>query len=67
MKLKETYRQRLNCNRGIALVMLALDCSPSAARDYIKNNSDNLTKAAMLKTLREEWNTTDEDILEEET
>ena len=65
MKLKETVCQKLDNNRGIALIMLALDCSPSSARDYVKNNSDNLTKAAMLKVIREEFGLSDEEILEE--
>lgn len=65
MKIKESVRQRLDNNRGLALIMLTLDCSHSAARDYVKNNSDNLTKAAMLRVIREEFGLTDEEILEE--
>lgn len=65
MKLKPEVLQRLDNNRGLGLIMMTLDCSHSAARDYVKNNSDNLTKAAMLKALREEFRLTDEEILEE--
>jgi hypothetical protein len=67
MKIKVSVLQKLDNNRGLALIMLALDCSHSAARDYVKNNSDNLTKAAMLKVLREEFGLSDEEILEEDT
>lgn len=67
MKLKESVRQKLDNNRGIALVMLALDCSPNAARDYIRTNHDNLTKASALKMIREEFGLTDDQILEEDS
>lgn len=67
MKLKPEVLQRLDNNKGLGLIMLALGCSHSAARDYVKDNSDNLTKAAMLKALREEFGLTDEQILEEDT
>lgn len=66
MKLKKDVLQRLNGNKGLGLIMLALGCSHSAARDYVRDNSDNLTKAAMLKALREEFGLLDAEILEEE-
>lgn len=65
MKIKESVRQMLDNNRGHGLVMRSLDCSYSTARDYVKANNDNLTKAAMLKAIREEFSLTDEEILEE--
>lgn len=65
MKLKKSVLKRLDNNKGLGLIMLALDCSHSAARDYVKYNSDNLTKAAMLKALREEFGLTDAEILED--
>lgn len=67
MKIKKSILKKLNDNRGLGLIMVGLGCSHSAARDYIKNNSDNLTKASMLKVLREEFGLTDQEILEEET
>lgn len=67
MKIKESVRQMLDCNRGIATIMLALNCSHSSARDYVRNNKDDLTKAAALKAIREFTGLKDEDILEEET
>lgn len=65
MKLKKSVLKRLDNNRGLALIMIGCDCSHSAARDYVKYNSDNLTKAAMLKMIREEFGLTDAEILEE--
>ncbi|MDE3249418.1 MAG: hypothetical protein KGO82_12200 [Bacteroidota bacterium] len=64
MNLKETVRRSLECNRGYAWVMLALDCSFSAARDKVKRNSDDLTKASMMVVLRKEFGLTDEEILQ---
>lgn len=66
MKLKKSVLKKLDSIRGLALIMLTLNCSHSAARDYVKYNSDNLTKAAMLKTIREEFGLEDSEILEEE-
>lgn len=65
MKIKQEVLNRLNNNKGLALVMTTLDCSHSTAREYVKTNSDNLTKAAMLHALREEFGLTDTEILEE--
>jgi len=67
MKIKKSVLKRLDNNRGLGLIMASIGCSHSAARDYIKYNSDNLTKAAMLKTIREEFGLTDEEILEQES
>jgi hypothetical protein len=67
MKIKEAVRQMLECNRGYATIMFSLDCSHSAAREYIKHNKDDLTKAAALKAIREFTGLTDEEILEEES
>lgn len=65
MKIKKSVLKRLDNNRGLALIMIGCDCSHSAARDYVKYNSDNLTKASMLKIIREEFGLTDSEILEE--
>lgn len=65
MKIKNEVLQRLDNTRGYAIIMLALDCSHTAARRYIKDNDDNLTKAAMLKAIREEFGLDDSQILEE--
>jgi hypothetical protein len=66
MKIRKRVLQKLANNRGYAIIMLALNCSHSSARDYIKNNKDDLTKAAALKAIREELGLTDEQILEPE-
>jgi len=56
----------LDCHKGYATIMLALDCSHSSARDYIKNNKDDLTKAAALKGIAQFTGLSQEEILEEE-
>lgn len=65
MKLKQEVINRLDNNAGYALVMTGLDVAYTTARGYVKDNSDNLTKAAMLKVIREEFGLTDVEILEE--
>jgi hypothetical protein len=47
-------------------IALSLGCSDISVRRYIETNSDNLTKAASLKVIREETGLTDSEILEEE-
>lgn len=66
MKLKQSILEKLDNNKGYALIMTTLDCSHSTARDYIKHNKDDLTKAAMLKAIRETFGLTDGEILEQE-
>lgn len=44
----------------------ALDSSEQTIYRYISDNSDNLTKAAALKVIREETGLTDDQILESE-
>jgi hypothetical protein len=63
MKINDAVLQRLDSNKGLGLIMRALDVSHSTARAYIKANDDNLTKAAMLEAIREEYGLTDEEIL----
>lgn len=65
MKLKQKVLNVLRTNKGLALIMTTLDCSHSTARNLVKGNHDDLTKAAMLKAIREEYNLTDDKILEE--
>lgn len=66
MKLKQEVLNRLDNNRGVGLIMSTLGVAPTTARDYVKNNSENLTKAAMIKVIREEFGLTDDQILEED-
>lgn len=67
MKLKDSVLNKLDTNKGLGLIMRTLDCSHSTARSYVKSNDDTLTKAAMLKAIREEYGLTDEEILEEDS
>jgi hypothetical protein len=45
----------------------ATGASIDAVYRWIRDNDDNLTKAAVLKVIREETGLTDSEILEEET
>jgi hypothetical protein len=45
---------------------LALGCSEGSINRYIRENDDNLTKAAALEVIRKETGLTDDEILEKE-
>jgi adenosine/AMP kinase len=45
---------------------LALNCSESSINRYIRDNDDNLTKAAALEVIRKVSGLRDEEILEKE-
>jgi hypothetical protein len=64
MKIKIEVLQRLDNNSGYGLVMRTLDVAATTARDYVKKNSENLTKVAMVKAIAEEFGLADDDILE---
>ena len=66
MKIKQSVLQLLDCNKGYGTIMIALDCSFSSARSYVKNNSDDLTKAAALRAISKFTGIEEEAILEEE-
>lgn len=66
MKIRQDVLVRLNNNKGLGLIMHTLGCSHTAARDYVRDNNDNLTKAAMVKAIRDEFGLTDDQILEED-
>lgn len=51
---------------GIGKLATALNTSDKTIYRYIKNNDDNLTKAAALAVIREETGMDDSQILEEE-
>ncbi len=67
MKLKQSILQKVSeapvCRRNI---MEALDVSPPTMTRYIRENDDNLTKAASLKAIGEYFNLTNEQMLEED-
>ncbi|HEX9504038.1 MAG TPA: hypothetical protein VF974_07045 [Patescibacteria group bacterium] len=46
---------------------LALSCSEGSINRYIRENDDNLTKAAALEVIRKETGLREEDILEKES
>lgn len=66
MKIKHSIIQLLDNNQGYAFIMLSMNVSHSTARDWVKTNSDNLTKAAMLKAIRQRFGLADDEILEED-
>lgn len=66
MKLTKTALDSIVANspRAKSRLALALDCSEQSINKYIRDNSDNLTKAAAMEVIREETGLTDEEILE---
>jgi hypothetical protein len=66
MRLRKEVLKRLDNNKGVALVMATLDVAATTAREYVKRNSDNLTKTAMVKAIMEEFGLTEEQILQED-
>lgn len=66
MKLKEAFLKMLDNNRGIGLVMLNLNVSPTTARDYIKKNHERLTLPKMSKAISAFFETPAEEIFEDD-
>lgn len=68
MKIKKVVLQKMDNARGHARLMLALNCSQSSIRVYIKDNDPNgeLTKAVALAAIREDTGLEVSEILEEE-
>lgn len=66
MKLtKLAIRSILQHSPGIKLKLaLALGCSEGSINRYLRENDDNLTKAAALEVIRKETGLTDDEILE---
>jgi hypothetical protein len=65
MKLTNIAMQAIVQSPGIKLKLaLALGCSEGSINRYIRENDDNLTKAAALEVIRKETGLTDEEILE---
>lgn len=67
MKVKQSVLDKLSTNKGLALVMSTLDCSHTTARILVKDHKadDDLTKISMLKAIKETFDLSDEEILEE--
>ncbi len=65
MKLTKTALDKLLSNLGLRLkIALALDCSEGTINRYLRQNHENLTKAAALEVIRTETGLTDDEILE---
>lgn len=68
MKLKKVVLMAIRGNTDLRRkVQDALGVSSPTMVKKLQDNSDDLTKAAALKVIREELNLTDEEILEEDT
>lgn len=68
MKLSKKALQAILANKsGLKLkIAIALNCSEGSINRYLRENSDDLTKAAALKVIREETGLGDDQILETE-
>lgn len=67
MKLTKQALEAISKNVRIKnLLALALDCSVTTITRYIDANSDNLTKAAALKVVKDETGLSEDEILEVE-
>ena len=69
MKLTKLAIQSISQHSpGIKLKLaLALGCSEGSINRYLRENDDNLTKAAALDVIRKETGLTDDEILEKVT
>lgn len=65
MSVKKRILKKLDTPRIRTRLALALDVTDQTIMRYLDSNSDNLTKAAALKVVREELNLSDTEILEE--
>ncbi len=65
MSVKKRILKKLDTPRIRTRLALALDVTDQTIMRYLDSNSDNLTKAAALKVIREELNLSDTEILEE--
>jgi hypothetical protein len=66
MRLTQLVLQRIQDSRSLPKkIQEAIGVSRGAMWRYLKENSDELTKAAALKVIREETGLTDDQILEE--
>lgn len=65
MKLTQKALSKIKDPKIRALLVIALGVTDQSIMNYIKSNSDELTKAAALKVIREETGLADDQILEE--
>lgn len=66
MYLKAKILKMINTPRIRIRLALALDCTDQTIIRYIKDNDDNLTKAAALQVLREELKLEDSKLLDDQ-
>jgi hypothetical protein len=66
MKLTQKALDKIRNPKVRALLVIALGVTDQSIMNYIKSNSDELTKAAALKVIREETGLDDSQILIEE-
>jgi hypothetical protein len=64
MKLTKLALQRISTQQIKLKLGIALGCSEGTVNRYIRQNSDNLTKAAPMEVIRQETGLTDSEILE---
>lgn len=68
MKIKRKILEKINASTKLKTQLaLALNKSVFSIQRYIDENDDNLTKASVLKVIREELGLSDSQILEEST
>jgi hypothetical protein len=65
MKLSKKALKKINDQRTLSLLSLALGKSEMSIRRYIKSNAPELTQASALQVIREETGLADDQILEE--
>lgn len=67
MKLSKKALDKILEDMSIRLkIAIALNCSEGTINRYLRQNHDNLTKAAALEVIRTETGLADVEILEEE-
>lgn len=66
MKLTQKALDKIRNPKIRALLVIALGVTDQSIMNYIKSNSDELTKSAALKVIREETGLDDSQILIEE-
>lgn len=64
MKLTKLALERIATQQIRLKLAIALSCSEGTINRYIRNNDDDLTKAAALQVIRDETDLTDSEILE---
>ena len=66
MKLSQKALKAINNPATRRRLMDVLDCTEFTVARYIQKNSDNLTKAAAMRVIREVTGFSDDEILEKE-